>query len=53
MSQSEEKHLFLTFIMSNVTAGPCISFEESAKLIGCLLELRELAVDEYICLAKS
>ena len=53
MSQSEEKHLFLTFIMSNVTAGPCISFEESAKLIGCLLEPKELAVDEYICLAKS
>ena len=37
----------------HVKCNSCISFEESAKLIGCLLEPRELAVDEYICLAKS
>ena len=53
MSQSEKKHPFLTFIMSSVTAETCISFEESVKFIGCFLELRELEVDEYVCLAKS
>lgn len=56
ISQSKEKHSFPNLFhdsLSSITAKPCVSFEESAKFIGCFSELGELEMDGFVCLAES